>query len=166
MTTYRAHADDSSGGPNGGQVSIGSTGVYWALGTPNAPSGGDYGTDHVVHGLSVSVENPTAVLEIVYGRVELSSRLSISGGQYYRGNRKAANIPGLGIVDATFHEILGRYFLSGGQPLQLDFPEPVESLSDAESTTDDAFAVWVKRVDSSDEVGYHLDVDFEVRYGY
>lgn len=164
MTAYKAHTDDSAGGPGGGPNTVGSTGVYWVLGTPNAPDSGDYQNDHAIHDLSLSLGEQSAVVELIYGRVELSARNSSSGGAYYRGNGRPRNIPGLGNASVTFHEVLGRYFVSGNESLQLHFDEPIEALSNAESSTDNAFAVWVKRIDSETAVAYHLNVEYEVRY--
>lgn len=164
MTAYKAHTDDDAGGPNGGANAVGSTPVYWVLGTPNATDTGDYQNDHAIHDLTLSVGELDAVIELVYGRVELSAQQGGTGGAYYRGNVRPRNIPGLGTASVTFHEVLGRHFVSGGQPLQLHFDEPIEALSNAESGTDNAFAVWLKRVDSEDAVAYHLDVEYEARY--
>jgi hypothetical protein len=164
VTAYKTHADDAAGGPGGGPNAVGSTGVYWVLGTPNAPDSGDYQNDHAVHDLSLSLGEQAAVVELVYGRVELASRQSGTGGAYYRGNARPRNLPGLSTASVTFHEVLGRHFVSGEGPLQLHFDEPIEALSNAEGSTDNAFAVWVKRIDSESAVAYHLNVEYEVRY--
>jgi hypothetical protein len=151
---------DGSGGPQGGTLTVGSTPVVYAL---TGPGSSPNVTENIqVYQIDVSVADPSAVLEIVVGRVEVSSG-GATGGAYFRGNTGHDSLPGLATHSFnTFQHVHGRYFLSGGHPLQLKFDEPIEALVDWQSSTDMAVAVWIKRVDSSTAVGFHLNTRYEV----
>lgn len=124
----------------------------------------DFTSDVNVSDVEVSVADPNAVLHIVIGRVELFEATGAMGGHYHRDTPSGNNLPGIAAYSFPhgFHHVLGAYFLSGGHPLLLNFNEPLEAFKDAETGTDQAVAIWIKRVDSEDAIGYHLNVRFEV----
>ena len=145
---------------------VGSTAQGWLL----ADSTAEYPyltSDLMVSHLEVSVGDPAAVVEVRVGRYELDQAYSGLSGFYHRGSINVSTLPGLygpwsDPPSYFLHQTLGAYYLSGGHPLQLRYEEEIEALKKAEPTHDHAFAVWIKRVDSADEVPYHINVRFEV----
>lgn len=114
--------------------------------------------------IEVSLASPTAVAEVVVGRLEISDTGSY-GGHYFRGSPSAGNLPGL--VETTapfgFHHVIGTYFISGGHPLQLHYgDDALEAFYNAETNTDQAVAIWLRRVDSDDGIGFHVNARYEV----
>lgn len=154
--------DGAWAGPN----TVGATAHGWVLADPRAVAP-NITSDLMVSDLEISVGDPSAVLHILVGRTELSEPGGSSNGFYFRGSSADDNLPGIGgpIVDPPSYFLankLGAYFLSGGHPLQLHYEEELEAINHATSTVHHGFAVWLKRVDSTDEVPYHINVRFEV----
>lgn len=134
---------------------VGSTEKIWLLGDdsnarPNA----------AVHRIEVSCADPGAVLLVRVGRSESTDTLSAQETpRFLRGNLPTHTPAGLDNLETgSMGHVHGKYYVSGGQPLVVDFIEPLEALKDWQSTTDMAVAIGVKRADTSTAVGYHIVV--------
>lgn len=122
----------------------------------------------LIRHIDLSVGQSGAVIELVYGRYEVTSNLTGSG-EYphrFRGSIPSLDITVLGRLNSlgsgvTMHHILGRHYVSDSG-LQLKFEDPIETLVDAESSTDQAFAFRVKRIDNTSAVAFHLNLKYEV----
>lgn len=125
---------------------------------------GDSGTgarpNTAVHRIQISVASSSAVFFVTVGRTE-STANGGSDAEFFRGNQPTRTPAGL--TNATgsapsFHDVLGRYYISGGHPLDVSFEEPIEALKDWQTTTDSAFMVSLKRVDTSTSVKFAVNV--------
>lgn len=149
---------------DGGGNTVGSTPHTWVL-TDHRAQSPNFTSDVMLSALEVSCDNPSAVLEIRIGRVELSENIGGSGAFYFRGALADDNLPGWAgpITSFNLHQTIASYFLSGGHPLQLSYDsEELEAIKNAEGNTDQAVAVWIKRSDDSEDVGYRINARFEV----
>lgn len=154
----------SSNGGLGNSVGAAPHGWVLADGRAVAPR---ITSDMMVSHLEVSVGDPTAVLEVIVGRTELSEPGGGGPGFYHRGSSADDNLPGIGGPQVSppsyfIKERLGAYYLSGGHPLQLRYEEEIEAIDYATPTVHHGFAVLLRRVDSETEVPYHINVRFEV----
>jgi hypothetical protein len=138
-------------------ITVGSTKVNYML----ADSGTSARPNVAVHRVEVSLKDPSAVLLVKVGRTEVTDSGGSGLTEFARANastRTKAYLSTFTDSDDDLDIMLGRYYFSGGQPLVIDFPEPIEALKDWQSTTDSAFAITFKRVDTSTEVGFTLNV--------
>ncbi|MFD4474690.1 hypothetical protein ACFWPU_01035 [Streptomyces sp. NPDC058471] len=136
---------------------VGSTKINYML----VDSGTSARPNAAVHRVEVTLKDPSAVLLIKIGRTENTDSGGSGNTEFARANlstRAKAYLTSFTDGDDDLDIMLGRYYFSGGQPFVLDFPEPIEALRDWQSSTDSAFAITLKRVDTSTAVGFTLNV--------
>lgn len=117
---------------------------------------------YVAH-LDFSCVDPAAVWRITFGRTENANSETLDFSGYpFAGNEPQRTVPGLNQTTSLsitdVNQVLGRYYVSGGQPFQLEFSEPLECLKDASSSTDQAFILAVKRMDTGTSAKYYVNV--------
>jgi len=138
------------------------TAQRWAL--VYGYAGGPWTNNVEVSHLDLSLLDSTAVLELVFGRVAIQSDPGQGGYSSYfdavGNNLTGGQNSGFHSTSNPFFEVLGQYYIQGGEALQLDFPTPIEAFK---ITQDYAFAYQVRLVGATSGTAdgtYFLNVWF------
>jgi hypothetical protein len=127
-------------------------------------TGGPWANNVEVSHIDLSLADPTAIMELKFGRVGVASNPGTGSASTYFdavGNNAAGNSSGLvSYSPIALSDFVGQYFIQGGEALQLDFPTPIEAFKISQ---DWAFAFTVRLVGSSAGTAdgwFHLNIWF------
>jgi hypothetical protein len=115
-------------------------------------TGGPWVNNVEVSHLDLSLLDPTAVVEFVFGRQPIQSNPgSGTTSNYFNAvgvNSSGGNSSGFVTNTTGITETLGQYYVQGGEALQLDFKTPIEAFTITEAW---AFTYSIRLVGSTSE---------------